>query len=527
MAMKFIRGLIYPNPNTNGTGLYWRLKWIYEFWGFCVNGGASTTVPGGFAANNGIIFPTNFTDGTSLLASGVDGSTSVVTGDNFDGECIFTSPSATFTTDMIGKALVIWKPNSDSSEDSIYLITTVLNSNQIVFNANTGGTPNPSTKHPTMSARTGINYRVVDMFAGFNAAAAYGFGLVLNFDADSINSGQGNIDGHSQVFLGSFGTTSGAGTPWMNYFAYSLGGSGSWSGNSQLVQSISNTAPNVVTTSAPHGLTTGQTVNITGVTGKVSANGHWLITVLSSTTFSLNESVTGSNYISGGTIYNGFQNDGYANVNYVDLSSGAAYTGGQTCINMVADKTFLIAHVRELDLFQNGPRLSLHIEVPQRLYDEGQDKHPLAILVDYTSGGSLNTSQTNRSYGGGFTMCGHDSDPGSPSGRRIRPYRTLVKAIRGDGTPDVFGQNLSDYRVGYNTAAGTVPMSDGLLSVVGVNNQFQFARVRLRTVKFTGTHVPPHHRLGTNGEFIQLQNGICWPWDNTIIPFQLLLFGSG
>jgi len=73
----------------------------------------------------------------------------------------------------------------------------------------------------------------------------------------------------------------------------SLGVNGVWtSGKRQATISIvssTNATPIVVTTAA-HGYSTGQTVQITGHTTNTNANGTWEITVLSSTTFSLDTS---------------------------------------------------------------------------------------------------------------------------------------------------------------------------------------------------------------------------------------------
>lgn len=509
--MKFIRGMIYPNANSGGRGWQWRLKWAYEFWGFCVNGTSSLTIPGGMASNNGVNMPANFTGGTSLMASGTDGSHPIVDGTLFSGDCVFTAQSSTpFTTAMVGKILVIWKPNSNSSEDSMYLITALVSSSQVMININTGGTPNATTKHPSMTARTGVNYRVVDMETGSAFANMNGAHIVLQTDASSINPGQAN----SQIQFTLKGTDQSATCD------IALSGTASWNGSTSTVTAATNATPIVITTSAPHGLLTGQSVTIYGVAGNTAANGNWIITSTGTNTFSLIGSVGNGAYTSGGTVYNAFQLDGYTGLVNANPNTSQAYTGGQTAITMIADKTFFICHIREQDLFQFNYQSSFHFEIPQRLYPQGQDLHPMAIMF-FLGGTSLTTSATTNSYGGGFYMRTHTSDTVT-----MRTYRTLVKAMRGDGTPDVFGQQLSDYRVGYNTITGTIPSSDGILCLPGISNQYSLARVKLRTVKFTGTHVPKHHRIGLNGEFIQMQNGICWPWDNTIIPFQLLLFGS-
>jgi hypothetical protein len=67
------------------------------------------------------------------------------------------------------------------------------------------------------------------------------------------------------------------------------------------VSGVSTANPGVVTTSAAHGLTTGQTVTIASVGGATQANGTWVVTVLSATTFSIPVNVTGT-YTSGGTV---------------------------------------------------------------------------------------------------------------------------------------------------------------------------------------------------------------------------------
>src|SRR5579864_8957609 len=142
MSLHFIRGLIYPNPNAGGLGIFWILKWMYEFWGFCINGNADPINPGGFASPNGVIMPVNFTGGTNLLASGSDGYHSAVAGNLFSGDCFFNTQSTSpFGPNMVGKALVMWVPGSGSSMDSIYLITRVISGSQLVINVNTGGTP--------------------------------------------------------------------------------------------------------------------------------------------------------------------------------------------------------------------------------------------------------------------------------------------------------------------------------------------------------------------------------------------------
>lgn len=68
------------------------------------------------------------------------------------------------------------------------------------------------------------------------------------------------------------------------------------------ITAASNASPISVTTSSPHGLSTGQTVFISGVLGNTNANGFWIITVTGATTFTLNGSTVNAPYTSGGTV---------------------------------------------------------------------------------------------------------------------------------------------------------------------------------------------------------------------------------
>lgn len=525
MGLHFVRGLIYPNPNSGGLGIVWRFKWMYEMWGFAINGNADAINPGGFAQ---VIFPTNFTGGVNLLASGSDGYHNATNPAQVSGDCdFFTQSSAPFTPSMVGKAITIWVPGSGSSQDSVYLISRVVSGNHLVFNCTTGGTPDPTTKHPSMIFRTGVYYRVNDMYAATNAGFVqnnFGSSLVFNVNGALINPGQGNAQGFSQIQFSTWHSNQGFvfNNPSWEDVQVTFGGSGQWNGSTTSITNATNTTPITVTTGANHNLLSGQTVTIVGVGGNWGANGTFNVAVTSATQFTLTGSVGQAAYTSGGTVYNGFPSDGYSGITVFSMTSNAAYSAGQTCVNLIGDPTMLICHLREQDLFQSNKRGAFYFEVPSRLYPGNSDLHPMACLVESINTGSLYTSSTNASYGGGWFMRTHASDA-TP----LRLHRTLVKAFRGDGTPDVFGQNLSNYQVGYNTTTGTVPESNGVLCLPGVANQYCLARAQLRSCIFTGTHIPSYHRIGTNGQFIQIQNGICWPWDNTIQPQQLLFFGSG
>lgn len=70
---------------------------------------------------------------------------------------------------------------------------------------------------------------------------------------------------------------------------------------SATVTNATNASPIVITTSAAHLFASDDVVTIASVGGNTAANGTWVITVLSSTTFSLNGSTGSGAYTSGGT----------------------------------------------------------------------------------------------------------------------------------------------------------------------------------------------------------------------------------
>lgn len=76
------------------------------------------------------------------------------------------------------------------------------------------------------------------------------------------------------------------------------------------ITNATNATPIVITTSRAHGLTTGNTVTVSGVGGNTNANTTTTITVLTTTTFSLDSTTGNGAYTSGGiAVYSGGWND--------------------------------------------------------------------------------------------------------------------------------------------------------------------------------------------------------------------------
>lgn len=111
------------------------------------------------------------------------------------------------TTNMTGKLLVIWKPGSQSSEDAMYIINSVIGNNQLKISLNTGGTPDPVTLHPSFNQRSNINYRVVDAgAAGYDSGIANQNYITLQFNPGAIGLNAGQANSQVQVSHGGGGS---------------------------------------------------------------------------------------------------------------------------------------------------------------------------------------------------------------------------------------------------------------------------------------------------------------------------------
>src|SRR5579871_6290511 len=197
IPIKYCKSLETPNTSwslQNQAGaLRFFQKLLYEWWGFCVNGGTSLTVPGGFAAIN---MPSGFQSGT-LLMQGTDGSTSF----GFDS---FFSPSSNFiltsgssgivSGSLVGKYLVTWVPGSPglaATDDGVYLIKSVDDPQHLRLEMHSGGTRRLGN-HPWFWDRNNINWRIVDIVQATHLAGwADGNYQVLTFGgAPTVNPGQ-------------------------------------------------------------------------------------------------------------------------------------------------------------------------------------------------------------------------------------------------------------------------------------------------------------------------------------------------
>lgn len=501
MAKKYLRGLQYTT-GTNGRDMPMFMRVCYEFWGYCVhnnplfsvanatnaspiaittsaNHGLSTGqlvgisgVLGNTAANGQFIVtvtsansftlnsstgngaytsgglvsipgglpitpvnaPAGFFEGTTVvLATGTDGVTS-------DLGINFTSLSANFTTNLIGKHITIWShTDTNSTDNSIYRILNVISSTQLVIAPFSGGTKDITTLKNNLTSRSALNYRIIDFTVAGQLSVANGnYWVGTLSEASTINTGQAN-----------------------SQFQFFLRGS----------------------------------ANIFGAMGMVgSPTGSW----------------NGSAFV-GSTISESL----LTHTNSTFTGSVAGITG---CITLIGDKSFFIGHVRSPN---SSSGVYFYVIVPQRLYTQAQDLNPLTMMVGSNglTCGNVVESHTNR-----FAMVGADGTS--------RACQLMTKNLAGEGSsspnnalPFTVGPNLTS-TLTQRSVAGKVIYSDAVISCMATLGQFSLARAKMREIAFTGSVIPTYHLVGDNGEFIHMGNGLLWPWDGSIMPYNLLPLGS-
>src|SRR5712692_8795717 len=128
------------------------------------------------------------------------------------------------------------------------------------------------------------------------------------------------------------------------------------------VTGAANASPIQITTSAPHGLSTGDAVYITYVRGNWTANGRWLITVTGASTFTLNGSAGTAAYTSGGTVERltyGAATPHLAAIQLGSVDPTSISTGTFNSVSNVMIESSITAYAFQFGLFYNGQEHSL------------------------------------------------------------------------------------------------------------------------------------------------------------------------
>ena len=433
---KFVRGLEISTPGTVATP--YLMKLCYELWGYVLYGASTPTAPaaGAFPATNPNNYPTNALEGTSVQATGTNGSTT-------NGSNIFTSAGASFNSGMIGSVLTMWVPGSGSTDDGLYLITGVPSATQLQINVSNGGHPDPTTHLPVLNTRGSINYRVVNYSVVGSLSWASTNYLIFQLNPSaSDNPNASQATSQVQCLMNGTGTTSGInmiGSP-----------AGTWTG--------------AAFTDAMSGVTT-------------------------------------------------------------TTNSGGFDFWNPTCYTITADFDGILCWFKGLNGFGTS---NIYFEAPSRVGTypgQTSDQNPLAISTDGIVG--VFTSSTTQSFNN-FHMAGSDNV--------TRLHRMQVKTMTGDGNAAngfgnntiVSGSGINDVRLAYAFGEGSTMVSAIMLGQITTSaTNFTRCRAFLKAMSACSSVVPILHKLGSNGQYLHIQNGVCMAWDNTTLatPNTLIPFG--
>lgn len=163
----------------------------------------------------------------------------------------------------------------------------------------------------------------------------------------------------------------------------------------------------------------------------------------------------------------------------------------------------------------------IHIEAPVRLASQAQDPNPLLIGCEGVC--TLYLSSHSNGYTN-FWMAGTDGV--------ARRHRMIVKCYSGDGNgetsrPTATASFFGDSRIAKNNILNKALMSKVVIGQVGAPQaEFTLARAIMRYTRIIPNQLPPWVMVGNNGEsWLHIQNGICFPWDGTILGTNLIPFG--
>lgn len=528
MATKFLRNLIYTTGSASGRVSFY-LKVMYEFWGYCVFGGASLlshgtgafaattpfggSLPGNFngvgttitAGSNGASLPQATINVTSTTGFPTSGTIYVFTNQGTQTVTYTGVTGTTFTGCTGGSGTMSTGGNVTSS--SLLTIGSDGYTNATTVYRQDGYSDFFSTSGNFTSNMVGK--QLVAWKAGSNSSEDSIYSIIGFRDPNNIivNVNNGGVpssalDGYRPSFtsrssinyrvidIGAAGTTTGIADG--NYLVFQCDATGINTGqaNPQLQLLVANSNQRIDYNMSP--------------------NGSW----------------TGSAF---GADASGARqpNTGQANTTQNQQNTTSS---GTMNITLIGDKDFLIGYAKDSGhASSNG--FNWHWEIPERLYTQAQDLNPFTMQINgYANPPTIPfiSSTTTYGYGGGFVMRCNDGT--------YRNHRTSVKALMGDGGTNLFfsamdlarvpGASLVDTRVATNSFSGTVINSSGFLSMTGVVGQYSLARVRLRRVRFANAGMKLFTRFSGNGDWLLLTHGIAVPWDKTVLPLTIFPFAT-
>lgn len=226
---------------------------------------------------------------------------------------------------------------------------------------------NPSAGVPGSAAQTAQSYQASVLQAGL--ATAQGFGTFLRTQLSKVSGVQPRLVSPVKTAAGNWEIIVGGGDPYAVAFAIysSLFDFFNIVGSTLSVTNITNANPGVVTTDKPHGLATGQVVELAGVVGMTSVNGvPFNVTRVSATEFSIGVDTTPyPAYVSGGVVTPNPRNVTVAITDYPDVyditfvnppqqSVGIAVIWNTTSTNAVSNSAMQAAAAPALAAYVNS-----------------------------------------------------------------------------------------------------------------------------------------------------------------------------
>lgn len=231
------------------------------------------------------------------------------------------------------------------------------------------------------------------------------------------------------------------------------------------VTGATNASPIVITTAVPHGIVTGDQVVVSGVTGNTAANGTFIITSLSATTFELNGSSGNGAYISGGTFLSPQQLNVVAQFGF-DNEENKIGCFAPTCVNekpqiIETKKLTLIGSLAELLGFGD-------VNLDPIAHSNGPNtiKRPVALKAGNFTESQLAVEVPFRMNAGSFLSEGEGT-------RRF--YYTMPNGIDDDFVID-YGRYTGDQLADYMTAILSPVPSQITVTYSAATRKFTFTQ---------------------------------------------------
>lgn len=281
---------------------------------------------------------------TTTIAAGSNGQTLPQATINVASAAAFPTSGTIFVNTSTGTSTVTYTNKTGTSFTGCTGGTGTMSTGGVVSNLNRYVLDYRSTENPPVEAVNTIDwwlYEVETTVSNHISTFNYSNSVTITGGTTTIAAGsngavlpQATINVVSTAAFTTSGqiyVTSSAGVQIISYtgtnatqFTGCTGGTGTLSTGGAVGQVQS---PIVITTGT-HGFSTGQKITVSGVSGNTNANGTWIITVLSATTFSLNGS-SSNGITTGGSVYiEGYQGDGASYNSRIILQSPHA-TGWQ------------------------------------------------------------------------------------------------------------------------------------------------------------------------------------------------------